>query len=460
MYLASGAFLTVFAVFLLLYSAASPRLKRFLLIAGSVAFYATFSPQYVPLFLALGVFTFFVTARLHRETSDVRRDLLLWVGVGVNVVTLATFKAAAPLAGGVLPALGLVRLAHLFEFALPLGISFYTLQAISYVVDVHRRVYEPPSLPVFLASFTLFPHLLSGPIVRSSFLAPLIERSEPATWATAKRAVLLFAVGLVKKSVADRLSPAADAAFDATRAIPLFEAWTGLLAYAGQLYGDFSGYTDMATALVLLLGLDLPPNFNLPYLATSPADFWRRWHISLSTWLRDYVYLPLGVRFRRRRYINIVATWIVAGLWHGVSWPFVLYGFYHGVLLAVTLWLSRRFGTNDELRGFRRIARMGLTFYLVLMGYVLFRARSVAAALRYLATLHSSRAPSVLSRGAIVTAVACVLALVFCHGLDYFTQRWRAGIERSWIVWPAIVLAVTCVLLFSGEAQPFIYFGF
>src|SRR5262249_36501951 len=159
-------------------------------------------------------------------------------------------------------------------------VSFYTLQAISYVVDVHRRVYEPPkSLLSFLASFTLFPHLLSGPIVRSRFLVPLVERVESVTWEVARRALLLFVVGLLKKAVADKLAPTADAAFDASAPISRLDAWTGLVAYAGQIYGDFSGYTDMATALALLLGLDLPPNFNLPYLATSPADFWRRWHI-------------------------------------------------------------------------------------------------------------------------------------------------------------------------------------
>src|SRR5262249_51934324 len=153
-----------------------------------------------------------------------------------------------------------------------------------------------------------------------------------------RRALLLFMVGLLKKAVADKLAPTADAAFDASAPISRLDAWTGLVAYAGQIYGDFSGYTDMATAPALLLGLDLPPNFNLPCLATSPADFWRRWHISLSTWLRDYVFLPLGVRFRGRRfaYANILVTWIVAGLWHGASGLFALYGLYHGILLAAT----------------------------------------------------------------------------------------------------------------------------
>jgi D-alanyl-lipoteichoic acid acyltransferase DltB (MBOAT superfamily) len=267
-------------------------------------------------------------------------------------------------------------------------------------------------------------------------------------------------VGLVKKSVADRLALTADAAFNASGALSLFDAWTGLIAYAGQLYGDFSGYTDMAAGLALLLGLELPPNFNLPYLATSPADFWRRWHISLSTWLRDYVYLPLGVRFRRRRYANIIVTWMLAGLWHGVSGLFLLYGLYHGVLLAMNDWLSRRFETEEGVRGLRRLARIGLTFYLVLMGYVLFRARSVAAALHFYAALHSSRAPMGPSRDAMATAAWCVVALVFCHLLDYGMQRWRAVALRSWIMWPAMVLAVTCLALFSVAAQPFIYFAF
>jgi D-alanyl-lipoteichoic acid acyltransferase DltB (MBOAT superfamily) len=449
----SGAFLAVFAAFFVVYSAAPPRAKRVLLVVGSVAFYATLSLRFAPLFLALGVLTFAVTARLHRSTSDRHRDRLLWLGVGANVLALAIFKAAAP-AARALSSHGLV-----LEIAAPLGISFYTLQAISYVVDVHRRVYEPPqSLLSFLASFTLFPHLLSGPIVRSSFLVPLVERAEAVSWATARRALLLFTAGLVKKAVADKLAPTADAAFDATHAISTLEAWTGLLAYAGQLYGDFSGYTDMATALALLLGLDLPPNFDLPYLATSPADFWRRWHISLSSWLRDYVYLPLGVRFRRRRYAIIIATWMLAGLWHGVSWLFLIYGLYHGVLLAGTDWLSRRFETDEDARGLRRVAQTALTFYLVLVGYVLFRARSLPASLGFLAALHSSRAPSVLSHDAMTRAGACVAALMFCHLLDYAVQRRRA--DRSWVMWPAMAVAVACIGVFSGAAQPFIYFAF
>jgi D-alanyl-lipoteichoic acid acyltransferase DltB (MBOAT superfamily) len=233
-----------------------------------------------------------------------------------------------------------------------------------------------------------------------------------------------------------------------------------VIAYALQIYGDFSGYTDMATALALLLGLDLPRNFDLPYLATSPADFWRRWHISLSTWLRDYVYLPLGVRFRRRRTANIVMTWVVAGLWHGISPLFLAYGLYHGVLLAVTDWLSRRFGRDEPLRGWRRFAQTALTFYLVLMGYVLFRAHSMAAAGHFFVALHASRTPSVVSRDAITTAAACAAALVLCQALDAVMQRRRDAVERAWLMWPAMVLAVAALALFSGVAQPFIYFAF
>ncbi|MFT3776064.1 MAG: MBOAT family O-acyltransferase [Minicystis sp.] len=460
MRLDSGLFLVVFAAFFLVYTAVPARLKRLLLVVGSVAFYATLNLTLAPLFLALGVFSFLVGARIHRETSEARRDRLLWIGVGVNVLVLAFFRGAAPAAGS-LAALGFHARPELLAVAVPLGMSFYVLQAVSYIVDVHRRVYEPPpSLLSFLASFTLFPHLLSGPIVRSSFLVPLVERVDGVRWATAKRALLLFMVGLVEKSIADRLAPAADAAFDAKGPISLVQAWTGLLAYAAQLYGDFSGYTDMATALALLLGLDLPPNFDLPYLATSPADFWRRWHISLSSWLRDYVYLPLGVRFRRRRYTNIIVTWVVAGLWHGASWLFVLYGLYHGALLAMTDWLSRRFPSDEEARGIRRVAQTALTFYLVLMGYVLFRARSVQAAGRMFVDLHWARVPSVVSRDAVVTAAGAVAAIVLCHLLDHAVRRFREQVERPWIMWPAMVVAVAGIALFSGPAQPFIYFAF
>jgi D-alanyl-lipoteichoic acid acyltransferase DltB (MBOAT superfamily) len=460
----SVVFLVVFAAFFLVYTAVPATLKRVLLVVGSVAFYATISPRLAPLFLALGVFSFFVGARIHRETAEARRDRLLWMGVGTNVVALAFFRAAAP-AAGALAALGFRPPPQILAIAMPLGMSFYVLQAISYLVDVHRRVYAPPrSLLSFLASFTLFPHLLSGPIVRSSFLVPLVERVDGVSWATARRALLLFTVGLVEKSIADRLAPMADAAFDAAGPISVVQAWTGLLAYAAQLYGDFSGYTDMATAVALLLGLDLPPNFDLPYLATSPADFWRRWHISLSSWLRDYVYLPLGVRFRRRRYTNILATWLVAGLWHGASWLFVLYGLYHGALLAVTDWLARRFPNDDddddEVRGIRRVAQTALTFYLVLMGYVLFRARSVRAAGRMFADLHWPRVPSVVSRDVLTTGAAAVGAIVLCHLLDHAVRRRREQVERPWIMWPAMVVAVVGLALFSGEAQPFIYFAF
>jgi D-alanyl-lipoteichoic acid acyltransferase DltB (MBOAT superfamily) len=444
-HLDSGLFLVVFAAFFLVYSVVPSRVKRALLVAGSVAFYATLSLRYVPLLLALGGFTFWVGSRIHRETTNARRDRFMWLGVAVNVLALAFFKTVSPASG----------------IAAPLGVSFYTLQAVSYVVDVHRRAYEPPrSIVSFLASFTLFPHLLSGPIVRSSFLVPQVERVDVVRWTVARRALFMFAMGLAKKSIADRLAPTADAAFDATSAISPLDAWTGLIAYAGQLYGDFSGYTDMATALALLLGLELPPNFDLPYLATSPADFWRRWHISLSTWLRDYVYLPLGVRLRRRRYLPIVLTWILAGLWHGVGWLFLLYGLYHGVLLAITAWLSRRYPSDGEVRGARRVAQTALTFYLVLIGYVLFRARSVKAALTFIGELHSSRAPSNVSQSALETAAACMLGLVLCHALDWVTRRRRETAEAAWVMWPAMVAMAICIALFSGGAQPFIYFGF
>jgi D-alanyl-lipoteichoic acid acyltransferase DltB (MBOAT superfamily) len=461
MRLDSAAFLVVFAAFFLVYAAASSRAQRVLLVLGSVAFYATLSPRFVPLLLGVGVFTFFVTARMHRETAEPRRARLLRLGVGANVAVLAFFKAAAPTAG-LFATLGLRLPSSFFTVAAPIGMSFYALQAVSYVVDVHRGVYEPPkSLLSFLASFTLFPHLLSGPIVRSRFLVPLVERVGTPSFAVARRAMLLFVVGLLEKSIADRLAPAAAAAFDADRPIASLEAWAGLVAYAAELYGDFSGYTDMATAIALLLGLDLPPNFDLPYLATSPADFWRRWHISLSTWLRDYVHLPLGMRFRKRRSLNLVATWLVAGLWHGVSVPYAVYGAYHGALLAGTDWLSRRFDDDgEEPRGARRVVQTLGTFYLVLIGYVLFRARSLSAAGRMLVALHAGRPSSKPFAELAMTIAGSLFAIVACHGMDHVVRHRRDVVERPWVLWPAMLAAVVFIALRTGEVQPFIYFGF
>jgi alginate O-acetyltransferase complex protein AlgI len=451
----SPVFLFVFAACFVLYSAAPARLQRVFLIAGSVALHATMGLAFLPFFLGLGIFTFRVGTRLHREADEVRRDRLLYLGVAVPALALVVLRLVA-----LFPAALGYRWGRVLAAAAPLGVSFYALQAVSFLVDVHRRSYEPPPRALsFLSSFTLFPQLLAGPVLRTKHLAPQIERLDGVSWETARGAVVLFVVGFVKKSVADRLAPTANAAFDATHSLSLLESWTGLFAYAGQIYGDFSGYTDMATALMLLLGVELPPNFDLPYLATSPADFWRRWHISLSTWLRDYIYFPLGIKLRRHPYAAIIATWVVAGLWHGASFLYLLYGLYHGVLLAVTHWLSRRFEDDEAPSLARRILTTILTFYLVLLGYVLFRAPTLSGARRLFIDLHSSHGLSA-APGTLVVLAKAGLALVFCHALDFALKKRSLFTERGWLMWPAMAVAIACVVLFRGESHPFIYFGF
>jgi D-alanyl-lipoteichoic acid acyltransferase DltB (MBOAT superfamily) len=455
----SVAFLLVFTAYFVVYSALPARPKRVLLIAGSVALHAVLGLAFLPFFLGLGIFAYRIGTRLHRETDEARRDRLLYLGVAIPVLALVAIRLVGPFPER-LAALGF-RWARVLAVVQPLGVSFYALQAVSFLVDVHRRTYDPPrSALSFLASFTLFPQLLAGPVLRTKQLAPQVERLDVVPWETARRALLLFVVGFVKKSVADRLAPTANAVFDGALSHSLLESWTGLVAYAGQIYGDFSGYTDMATGLALLLGLELPPNFDLPYLATSPADFWRRWHISLSTFLRDYVYFPLGIKLRRHPYTAIVVTWILAGLWHGASSLYLLYGLYHGVLLAVTHWLSRRFEDDETPSVARRLLTTALTFYLVLLGYVLFRAPTLSAARRLFVDLHAFGGASVAKAGTLGVLAKTGLGLVFCHALDFALKKWRLVLERAWLKWPAMAFALACIALFRAEGHPFIYFGF
>jgi alginate O-acetyltransferase complex protein AlgI len=352
---------------------------------------------------------------------------------------------------------GGVRLLHL---ALPVGISFYTFESMSYAIDVYRGDARPLRNPIDYQMFvSLFPHLVAGPIVRYHTLAEQIRRR---TFGYEKfaRGVAFFSLGLAKKVLlANPMGHVADAAFNAA-ALHWFDAWYGLFAYAFQIYFDFSGYSDMAVGLALMLGFALIKNFDSPYQAASVTDFWHRWHISLSTWLRDYLYIPLGGNRHGpgRTYLNLMAVMLIGGLWHGASWTFVIWGGIHGGMLAV-----------ERLRGRRRLlphpVRVALTFLTVCLAWVFFRADTLSQAVRYFGSLFglARRVPQMEVVSAVVytpyhAAVAVVCALVVWGGTQgwVFTQRLspaRAGACLG-------LLAVSLAFLWTQTVNPFLYFQF
>ena len=330
--------------------------------------------------------------------------------------------------------------------ALPLGISFYTFQSMSYTIDVYRG--EARALRNFVdfaCYVSMFPQLVAGPIVRFSEVADQL-RSRTHTLEKFARGVALVSLGLAKKVLlANPCGKVADTTFDAATVLPV-DAWYGALAYAMQIYFDFSGYSDMAIGFGLMLGFAFPKNFDSPYRADSITDFWRRWHISLSSWLRDYLYKPLGGnrRGRGRTYVNLAVVMLLGGLWHGAAWKFVAWGGLHGGLLAVERWR----GKESLYARLPRALRIAATFLLVLGGWVFFRARDLPDALRYLgsmAGLAEVGPPASLLSGLIyqpyyLGSVALALGVAF-----FAPQSWNW--TRRLPLWKALVCVGAAVAL-------------
>jgi alginate O-acetyltransferase complex protein AlgI len=394
------------------------------------------------------------------------------VAVAVSVVTnlgllgfFKYFNFAVDSYDGLLEAVGLGGLAigSVLRVALPLGISFYTFQSMSYTIDVYRGQSAALARFVDFACYvSMFPQLVAGPIIRFSEVADqLAERRH--TLEKFARGVSFFALGMAKKVLlANPCGQVADAAFAAGSLGPL-DAWYGVVAYAFQIYFDFSGYSDMAIGLGLMLGFVFPKNFDSPYRAESITDFWRRWHISLSTWLRDYLYVPLGGSRKgpARTYVNLALVMLLGGLWHGAAWTFVAWGGFHGLLLAV----ERARGKRSLFAGLPRPARVAGTFLLVLVSWVLFRSPTLGHAVRYLGDM-----AGLGEVGAAAGLVAAVVGSPFSLGVFALAAVTVWALPQTWD-WTrrltparaATAFALLWAALATLETQgfnPFIYFIF
>jgi D-alanyl-lipoteichoic acid acyltransferase DltB (MBOAT superfamily) len=448
-----------------------PWAHRAFLLLASYVFYGFWNWMYLPVLIGLSVFAGLVAQRIQRSEVPAQRKAWLISGITVCLAVLAYFKYCSFFLSNLLALWGWVapppRIA-ITSPLLPLGISFFVFHAISLLADCYRgKVTEPVRLDDALLYVAFFPQLIAGPILRASrFLPQLAVRRNPDA-IRVNRAFLLIIGGLFKKVVISNML--------ATRLVePVFStprsygAWDTLLAiygYAVQIYCDFSGYTDIAIGCALLLGFRFPRNFNAPYKATTPQEFWRRWHISLSTWMRDYVYFPLGGSRRgaMRTYFNLMITMLLAGLWHGAAWTFVAWGAFHGLLLVLyRLWSKTSWheliAVNDS-PAWRWITRFFM-FHAVCVGWVFFRSSSFDIAFDVFGRL------SVPGAVTLASAPVCTVLFLGLAG-QYMPSRWRNAFEIELGRWPALargaaVAAAVALIEILGPSgvAPFIYFQF
>jgi alginate O-acetyltransferase complex protein AlgI len=454
---------------------AGPRwLRHSFLIAVSYVFYGWANPPFALLLLLTTTVDFGLALWIAREPCpeggprSAGQKLALGLSLVSNLGLLGYFKYANFALDGyasLASALGLEHLAwrDFVRVTLPLGISFYTFQSLSYTIDVYRgHVAATRSFVDFAAFVSLFSQLVAGPIIRYAEVArQLVERSHRLD--KFARGVAMFALGLAKKVLlANPCGKVADTCFDAGSLLPL-EAWLGAVAYAFQIYFDFSGYSDMAIGLGLMMGFTFPKNFDSPYRSRSITEFWNRWHISLSSWLRDYLYLPLGGNRKgpARTYANLMIVMLLGGLWHGAALNFVVWGGIHGVWLA----LERARGRRGLAAGLPAPLQVATTFLVVMVGWVFFRAADVGAALRYLGHMlgigavqeGAALVGGVVEQPYYLASVAAAAGVVWLAPQSWDLTR-RIDLPRAALALGLFWLA--CAMLFAQAYNPFIYFIF
>jgi alginate O-acetyltransferase complex protein AlgI len=444
--------------------------KLFLLLA-SYLFYGFWNWSYLPLLIGISLYSALIAQRIQKSTKTKSRKAWLTLGAAGCLATLGYYKYTGFFLTTVLdlwarfgapPKIGLA------SPLLPLGVSFFVFHAISLMMDAYRnKLKQPVRVQDALLYVAFFPQLIAGPILRaSSFMPQLQVRRDPGA-IRVNRALLLIVSGLFKKVVISNLlaTRLVEPVFAAPQTFGRADILLAIYGYAAQIYCDFSGYTDMAIGCAMLLGYRFPRNFNAPYTATNPQDFWRRWHISLSSWLRDYLYFPLGGSRGGawRTALNLMITMVLGGLWHGASWTFVIWGALHGLYLIVhRQWSALGWALIRRLRqtlAWRWIARL-LLFHAVCLGWVFFRAPSFHIAFT---VLHRLTAPGMLTlaTGPVVLALALGLAGQFQP------LRWRKALECELGRWPALLRGAAFAATISAIEMlgpsgvvPFIYFQF
>jgi len=478
-----GYFLFLPVVYLVFYFIGQ-RVRWAFLLAASFLFYAALNVPYLPVVLALVVITTYIFGIvLGRATNPKVRLALLWGGIAANVLILAVMKYLPRLSKGMLALLNLFSVHDPIQpiaVFVAIGVSYYVFQAISYLIDVYLETVKPEQHFGYLAlSLAFFPKLLQGPIERSGNLLPQLKVKYKFNCENVRSGMLLFAWGLFKKVViADGLGLYVDAVYNNSNVygfcgLPLLLA---TYAYALQIYMDFSGYTDMALGSARLFNINLTQNFNGPYIATSVADFWRRWHISFSSWIRDYIFTPLEMQWRAWKNwgiaVALIITFFAAGLWHGARWGLLVWGLLHGVYLACSVFykpyqkkLHKALGIENT--GFLKIWQIFVTFNLVSFAWIFFRANGVGQAVYVISNVFNGSnglwSGFLLSQGKsqlvfLLINLLIYLLVVTCMLSKRFVAFFNANSYVRWFVYYAFILLI---FFFNQQAnKEFIYFKF
>lgn len=417
-------FFKFFGVVFTLYVVLTHKWQNRLLLGASLFFYAYWDWRFVFLIAFSIIFTHLFALRIGRESALQKKKFFLTWAIGIHLALLFFFKYVAFLltttAHG-LGLLGVITETPNIHIVLPLGISFYTFQAISYLVDVYNGDLKPCESLAELSLFKLyFPQLIAGPIERGSHLLPQLRKPREITWLNLQSGLYLFAAGLFKKvAIADNVGVITNKVFAHPESFSASEVWVGALAFTLQIYCDFSGYSDMAKGLARTMGIDLIQNFKAPFLASNPADYWNRWHISLSGWFRDYIYYPLFAKAKSVE-LSVLITFFLNGVWHGAGWNFLALGLYWGLVVSVYMNIRphlRSASTNQSPQTQRivKLTSVFLMFHFTCFGFLIFRAEGGHSLIHMLSKLSAGSWTwtPFLSESALVLAFFYALILTF-----------------------------------------------
>jgi alginate O-acetyltransferase complex protein AlgI len=467
-------------------------LKRGFLLFASYYFYMSWLPEYGLLLLLLSVANYWLAMAIDRNRG--RSKPILILGLTVNLGTLCFYKYANFLLQSLLDGFSALAHSHIYlhgqlldkvhlDIILPLGISFFAFEFIHYLTDVYKGGQPIRNWVDFGLFAAFFPSQIAGPIKRYQDFVAQLAKPVVFKGAMLSDGLVLILQGLFKKvAISDNLSPLVAAGFSSSAHVGTLDTWIAVLAFAMQIYLDFSGYTDMGRGSAMMLGFSLPDNFNLPYIASNLSDFWKRWHISLSSWLRDYLYIPLGGgrTTRWRKHLNLLITMLLGGLWHGAAWHYVAWGGLHGVGLVVSHEYSDAAKNNNALQNFHRtkigaVCSMALTFFAVLVGWVLFRADTVAQAMDVLTRMFVWQPSELIVHALLISTLPVSAAVYSIYSAFVFAGRHKDGMPQLSLlanagsyIYKSIPLRVaTCAIAWMlavgfapTKAEPFIYFQF